>query len=134
MAEFQCDVRVPVGVTVCLVDGCKLMATLECRNCGTCACPEHRDADHAMWCGSVNRMPRSRPAPPRLLTCHHALAELKLLVNGIVTGSRLGDRGPAPAPTELGMPVQAPTQRTKRLIERGHGPRPVSAYSAMVRR
>lgn len=63
-----------------------------------------------------------------------AVAELKLLVNGIVTGSRLGDRGPAPAPIELGMPAQAPTQRTKRFLDRGHGPRPVSAYAATVRR
>lgn len=63
-----------------------------------------------------------------------AIAELKLLVNGIVTGSHLGDRGPAPAPIELGMPAQAPTQRTKRFLDRGHGPRPVSAYAATVRR
>lgn len=59
MAETQRDVRLPDGATPCLVDGCKLMATLECRNCGTCVCPEHRYADHAMWCGSVIWMPRT---------------------------------------------------------------------------
>ena len=86
MAEFQCDVRVPVGVTVCLVDGCKLMATLECRNCGTCACPEHRDADHAMWCGSVNRMPR--PLPRRIPVATGGWDER------VVTGEKPGRRRP----------------------------------------
>lgn len=63
-----------------------------------------------------------------------AIADLKLLVNGIITGSHLGDRGPAPAPIELRMPHSTPTQRTKRFLDRGHGPRPVSAYAATVRR
>ena len=63
-----------------------------------------------------------------------AIAEMKLLVNGIVTGSHPGDRGPAPAPIELGMPAQAPTQRARRFLDRGHGPRPVSPYAATVRR
>lgn len=62
MSETQYDdVSLPPNVTYCGVDGCRLMATLECRNCGTCACPEHRESDHSKWCGSVHRMPRLLP-------------------------------------------------------------------------
>ena len=68
------------------------------------------------------------PSRPR------AIAEMKLLVNGIVTGSHPGDRGPAPAPIELGMPAQAPTQRARRswIVAMAHGPCP--PYAATVRR
>lgn len=71
MAETQRDVRLPDGATPCLVVDCKLVATLECLNCGTRACPEHRYSGHAMWCGSVNRMPRPLPRKVPVATGPH---------------------------------------------------------------
>lgn len=71
MAETQCNVRLPDGATPCLVDGCKLMALLECRNCGTRTCHEHRASDHAKWCGSVHRMPRPLPRKIPVATGPH---------------------------------------------------------------
>lgn len=58
-----------------------------------------------------------------------AVAEVKDLFEGAVVGAHQGDRGPA-VELELGMPHSTPTQRTKRFLDRGHGPRPVSPYAA----
>lgn len=53
-----------------------------------------------------------------------AIAACKEILGGVVVGARMGDRGPAVALELHAMPHNTPTAKTRRYLDRGHGPKP----------
>lgn len=62
-----------------------------------------------------------------------AIADIKAAVEGRVIGAAMGSQE-AREQMPASLPSSTPTQRTKRFIDRGHGPRPVSPNSGAVAR
>lgn len=53
-----------------------------------------------------------------------AVAACKALFSGVVVASSLTDRGPAVTLELSPMPHNTPTAKTRRYLDRGHGPKP----------